>query len=164
MLPEEIDTRLLWVECPPSPHDYYDPLQTKAIVKLVDLYRKAGLVNDLQKDLGIVAPYRLMIHALRQEIKDISIDTVERYQGSERDSIILCFPIRNTMGLRSLQSLSSDGRVDRKLNVALSRARNRLIVIANSSLCKASVHFTKLYDNIRQNGRILSIHDFLDKE
>ncbi|MDD2506834.1 MAG: AAA domain-containing protein [Candidatus Cloacimonetes bacterium] len=164
LLPEEIDTRLLWLECPPSPHDYYDPLQTKAIVKLVDLYRKAGLVNDLQKDLGIVAPYRLMIHALRQEIKDISIDTVERYQGSERDSIILCFPIRNTMGLRSLQSLSSDGRVDRKLNVALSRARNRLIVIANSSLCKASVHFTKLYDNIRQNGRILSIHDFLDKE
>lgn len=164
LLPAEIDTRLLWLECPPSPHDYYDPLQAQAIVKLVSLYREAGLVNDPQTDLGIVAPFRVMIHALREEIEDISIDTVERYQGSERDSIILCFPLSNSMGMRSLQSLSADGKVDRKLNVALSRAKDRLIVIANSTLCKASVHFAKLYENIRLNGRIMDIKEFIDKE
>jgi len=68
------------------------------------------------------------------------------------------------MGMRSLQSLSADGKVDRKLNVALSRAKDRLIVIANSTLCKASVHFAKLYENIRLNGRIMDIKEFIDKE
>lgn len=158
-LPSHIDTRLLWIECPPSAQDFFDPLMVDAVKLIVGYYRSAGLINEPHKDLGIVAPYRVMIHALKQEIAEISIDTVERYQGSERDTIILCFPLRHTLGLRNLQAISADGKVDRKLNVALSRARSRLIVLANSRICAASAHFAKLYETIRLNGRIIDINE-----
>jgi DNA replication ATP-dependent helicase Dna2 len=102
-----------------------------------------------------------MIHALSKEIDEVSIDTVERYQGSERDTIILSFPLQNTNGIRSLQALSADGKIDRKLNVALSRAKNRLIVIGNSSICAASAHLAHLYENIRLSGRIIDIHEII---
>ena len=160
-LPELIDARLLWIECPPSSQDYFDPMQIEATNWLVTQYRNAGLIRDPQKDLGIVAPFRVMIHALKHLIEDVSIDTVERYQGSERDAVVLCFPLRDAFGLRGIESLNSDGSVDRKLNVAVSRAKNRLIVMANSRLCKASNHYAKLYENIRLNGRIIDIHDII---
>lgn len=161
-LPENLDTRLLWLECPPSTHDFYDPMQEQAIIAIVEQFRQSGLIKDVQKDMGIVAPYRVMIHSLKKSIDDISIDTVERYQGSERDTIILCFPLKDINGLRHLQSLNADESVDRKLNVALSRARNRLIVIGNSKICSSSAHFAKLYDNIRLNGRILNIQEIIN--
>jgi DNA replication ATP-dependent helicase Dna2 len=158
---EQIDARLLWLECPPASQPYFDPLHIKAIVKLVEEFKRAGLVQNPQKDLGIIAPYRVMIHALSKEIDEVSIDTVERYQGSERDTIILSFPLQNTNGIRSLQALSADGKIDRKLNVALSRAKNRLIVIGNSSICAASAHLAHLYENIRLSGRIIDIHEII---
>ncbi len=158
-LPEYLGKRLLWIDCPPSEQDYYDPRQVDTVVRIVNDLKQADAINDPDTDIGIVAPYRIMIHALRKEIADISIDTVERYQGSERDIIILCFPLRNANGLGSLQSLSSDGRVDRKLNVALSRAKNYLIILANSDICRQSPHFYKLYENILQNGRIIKLQE-----
>jgi DNA replication ATP-dependent helicase Dna2 len=161
-LPEQMDTRLLWIECPPSAQEFFDPLMVQTIVKIVGHYHHAGLVQDPQKNLGIVAPYRVMIHALKQEIDEISIDTVERYQGSERDAIILCFPLSHTLGLRNLQAISADGKVDRKLNVALSRARSRLIILGNRQICSASPHYAKLYENIRLNGRIIDVHEIIN--
>lgn len=158
-LPEYLSQRLLWIDCPPSPQDYYDLTQVKAVVRIIDDLRQAEAIHDPDTDIGIVAPYRVMIHALRQEIEDISIDTVERYQGSERDIIILCFPLRSASTLGSLQSLSSDGRVDRKLNVALSRAKSYLIILANSDICRQSPHFHKLYEDILQKGRIIKLQE-----
>jgi hypothetical protein len=92
-------------------------------------------------------------------IKLISIDTVERYQGSERETMILCLPFRKLASLKHMQSLSDDGKVDRKLNVALSRAKERLIVIGNSNLCRQTRHYQQLYENIRSRGQIINYQE-----
>ncbi|MCB5271153.1 MAG: AAA domain-containing protein [Candidatus Cloacimonetes bacterium] len=159
VLPEYLSKRLLWIDCPPAEQDYYDPKQVSAVVRIVNDLQQAGAIECPDTDIGIVAPYRVMIHALRGEIEGISIDTVERYQGSERDIIILCYPLHSVSSLGSLQSLSSDGRVDRKLNVALSRAKSYLIILANSDICRQSPHFYKLYENILQNGRVIKLQE-----
>ncbi|MDD3103320.1 MAG: AAA domain-containing protein [Candidatus Cloacimonetes bacterium] len=160
-LPEYLSKRLLWIDCPPSEQDYYDPMQVSAVVRIVNDLKSSGAILDPSADLGIVAPYRVMIHALRKQIEGISIDTVERYQGSERDIIILCFPLRNISGLGSLQSLSSDAKVDRKLNVALSRAKSCLIILANSDICRQSPHFYKLYENILKHGNVIKLQELI---
>jgi DNA replication ATP-dependent helicase Dna2 len=160
-LPEYLSNRLLWIDCPPAEQDYYDPRQVSAVLRIVNDLKDSHAINNPDTDIGIVAPYRVMIHALRKEIEGISIDTVERYQGSERDLIILCFPLRSVTSLSSLQSLSSDGRVDRKLNVALSRAKSYLIILANSDICRQSPHFQKLYENILQQGKIIKLQELI---
>ncbi|NJL13022.1 MAG: hypothetical protein HC913_08520 [Microscillaceae bacterium] len=61
----------------------------------------------------------------------VSIDTVERYQGSERDIIIISMAVNHPAQMKLLQAFNADESVDKKLNVALSRAREQLILLGN---------------------------------
>ena len=60
----------------------------------------------------------------------ISIDTVERYQGSERECYYLFFLCESPLSIKVLPNLTEeDGvQIDRKLNVALTRARKQLFI------------------------------------
>ena len=73
----------------------------------------------------------------------ISIDTVERYQGSARDIIILSTCMNYRFQLNSLQSLSQEG-IDRKLNVAFTRAREQFILVGNQTLLEHSQSYAEL--------------------
>jgi DNA replication ATP-dependent helicase Dna2 len=86
---------------------------------------------------GIITPFRAQIAAIRQAIlkaniplAGIQIDTVERFQGGARDIILVSLCVNNTRQLAQLVSKSTDG-VDRKLNVALTRARQHLVLVGN---------------------------------
>lgn len=154
--PDWLHQRLLWIECPISDYSFHDPRQVQLIKSLIAEYEAAGLTKDKALALGIVAPYRAMIHALKQEIAEYTIDTVERFQGSERDIIILCLPFKNESSLKHIQALSDDGKVDRKLNVAVSRAKERLVIIGNSILMRRARHYAALYEYIRQHAKIIN--------
>ncbi|HNQ44717.1 MAG TPA: AAA domain-containing protein, partial [Candidatus Cloacimonadota bacterium] len=64
-LPHLPDKRIVWIDCPVAQHEYYDPVQISLISKFVQSWDKANLIQDFSKDIGIVAPYRAMIYALR---------------------------------------------------------------------------------------------------
>ncbi len=92
------------------------------------------------RSIGVITPYRAQIAQIKEVLKDccvdpnlITIDTVERYQGGARDIILISLCTNSLSQLHSLVSLSDDG-VDRKLNVALTRAREHLIVLGNEDL------------------------------
>lgn len=160
-LHEILSQRIVWVECPPAPTAFYDTAQATAIARLISMYDMAGLLENHQTALGVVAPYRAMIKAIRSELThkydDITIDTVERFQGSERDIILISLPLRSAADLRTISVPSADGKIDRKLNVAISRAKERLILFGNSQLCRSNRHYAFLIDNIRQNGIVVPI-------
>ncbi len=162
-IPAWLNQRLIFIDCPPSRDFHNDPDQVALIRKLITAMQKNGLVNNPALEIGIVAPFRAMIHSLWQDLwqseprlEGLSIDTVERFQGSEREIILLCLPLRTEADMRQIESLSAGGEVDRKLNVALSRARERLIILANARLCRASYHYGKLIDKISQNGIVVN--------
>lgn len=90
--------------------------------------------------LGIITPWRAQIAQIRASLSEagidpdtITIDTVERYQGGAREVIIVSTCVHSESQLASLVSLGDDG-VDRKLNVALTRAREHLIVLGNAGV------------------------------
>ena len=105
------------------------------------LYRQIGSDSfDADRSIGVIVTYRHQITQIRREIvklglpqlSDISIDTVERYQGSQRDVIIYAFGVQDNAGLDFLTSncFIDDGHtIDRKLNVAMTRARKQLLMI-----------------------------------
>ena len=101
---------------------------------------------DANHTLGVITPYRSQIALIRKELYDkgipalreISVDTVERYQGSEREVIIYSFCVNYHYQLRFLPNLTEENgiQIDRKLNVALTRARRRTIIIGVPELLK----------------------------
>lgn len=110
--------------------------------------------------IGIIVPYRNQISTIRNsiakygydELKDITIDTVERYQGSQRDYIIYGFTIRKMYQLNFLTSnvFEEEGAIiDRKLNVAMTRARKHLIMFGNPQLLSENITFYKLIEFVR---------------
>ena len=134
------------------------------IVKSVwDLYLKSGKSFSAASTLGIIVPYRNQISAIRKEISkynipelsDITIDTVERYQGSERDVIIYGFTVQKIYQLDFLAGnvFVEDGvLIDRKLNVALTRAREQMIIVGEKKLLSHNSVFAELIEYSEKLG------------
>ena len=110
------------------------------------IWKESPETFDAHRTLGIITPYRSQIALIRKmlqekgipELLDVSVDTVERYQGSERDVIIYSFCVNHRYQLKFLPNLTEENgvQIDRKLNVALTRARKRLVVTGVSELLK----------------------------
>ncbi|MCI7356397.1 MAG: Upf1 family helicase, partial [Parabacteroides sp.] len=95
-----------------------------------------------------------------KELHDITIDTVERYQGSEREVIIYGFTIQKRYQLDFLTGnvFEEDGdRIDRKLNVALTRAREQLFLVGNPYLLNLDPLFRHLISYVKQAGIYLDV-------
>ena len=133
------------------------------------LYRQMSKNFDPQKSVGVIVPYRNQIAMIRKEIErleipaleDISIDTVERYQGSQRDVILYSFTIQSRYQLDFLtaNTFYEEGQpIDRKLNVAITRARKQLILTGNESTLRQNQLFAELIDYIKEKDGYVRFH------
>jgi DNA replication ATP-dependent helicase Dna2 len=121
--------------------------EARLIGDLVHAFEKIYAKNNREMhplSIGVITPYRAQIAQIQAELQSrnfdvskITIDTVERYQGGARDVILLSLCTNEASQLSSLVSLSEEG-VDRKLNVALTRARRQLVVVGNAEILKES--------------------------
>ena len=107
--------------------------------------------------VGIIVPYRNQIATIRNTIDrlgipalhGITIDTVERYQGSQRHYIIYGFTVKYFYQLRFLTDatfVEGETVIDRKLNVAMTRAQEYLMLVGNARLLKTNDVFARLID------------------
>ena len=113
------------------------------LLHLEDYFRKIGKERILEEkiDVGIISPYRAQVQYLRQRVKQsaffkpyrslISVNTVDGFQGQERDVIFISLVRANDEGqIGFLQDL-------RRMNVAITRARMKLIILGDAqTLCK----------------------------
>ena len=124
------------------------------------------------KSIGIITPYAAQTRLIRAMIQDhrkkattnIACSTVHQFQGSERDLIVFdaveSYPASKAGWLMSKDMDS----VNRLINVALTRARGKLIVVANSKFWEMrfgeTQHiFWKLIKHLTSNGKEISIKD-----
>ena len=77
-----------------------------------------------------------------------ALDTVERYQGGARDIILISLCTNTIYQLEALSAHSDEG-IDRKLNVALTRAREHVIILGNPILLQENDVYRALMDNVQ---------------
>jgi superfamily I DNA and/or RNA helicase len=118
--------------------------------------------------VGVIVPYRNQIAEVRKAIEksnihvlqNITIDTVERYQGSQRDYIIYGFTIQKHYQLNFLANNTfeeDDCIIDRKLNVAMTRAKEHLVMFGNPELLANNIIFFRLMEFIRSKHGYFSV-------
>ncbi len=121
---------------------------------------------DANRTVGVIVPYRNQIAMIRRELAklgiaeldNITIDTVERYQGSQRDVIIYSFTIAHRYQLDFLTAncFEENGKIiDRKLNVALTRARKQMIITGHIPTLCFNRTFKALIEHVRENGLVV---------
>ncbi len=164
--------RVAFVACSPSPDpaepDKVNTAEARVIAATAVQWRKmAGDSFDADASIGVIVPYRNQISTVRSAIGSmcrsegiegldgITIDTVERYQGSQRDLIIYGFTAKRYYQLDFLTANEyfdeADGSViDRKLNVAMTRARKCLVMVGCDSLLAHDITFYKLMEYCRR--------------
>uniref|UniRef100_A0A915IKT6 Helicase ATP-binding domain-containing protein n=1 Tax=Romanomermis culicivorax TaxID=13658 RepID=A0A915IKT6_ROMCU len=121
-------------------------------VALVRAYVKT-LINlgVKQEDIAVIAPYNLQVHHLRQrilvEFPDISINSIDAFQGQEKEAVILSLVRSNKHG--SLGFLTDY----RRINVAVTRARRQLIIVGNADcIARNDQTMKSLVDHCRKFG------------
>lgn len=111
-------------------------------------------ILDEQIDVGVISPYRAQVQYLRQQLRReeffkpfrrlISVNTVDGFQGQERDIIVISLVRSNDEGqIGFLRDL-------RRMNVAITRARMKLIILGDASTMTRHPFYKKLYDYIQQ--------------
>ena len=133
------------------------------IALFVQAYYKVRTANGLpcnpSREMGVIVPFRSQIAMVTKEIaklnipdsKDIVIDTVERFQGSQREIILFGTTINNPSQIDILSAPVPDAQgkpIDRKLNVAITRARRQMFIFGNRQVLAQSPLYKALIEEI----------------
>jgi len=158
--------RLHFYSVKPSENDFSEKANRNEASKVVEICLE--LYRECQDDknsfdpqsIGIITPYRNQIALIRKQLQEtgidlfskITVDTVERFQGSQRDTIIYSFCIKTENQLKALPNWMEEHgkRIDRKLNVALTRARKQLFLIGNENLLSQNEIYKKLIAHVKR--------------
>jgi DNA replication ATP-dependent helicase Dna2 len=157
----------------------HDELSEKTVVEDKQSHAEAQMVRDIvanllargieMQDIGIIAPYRAQVANIRRHLfsadpvsdwrglpsdAPISVDTVDRFQGGERLIIIMSFATRRELPVESQRYtfLTNPNR----LNVALTRAQRKLILVGCVSALEHLPVFSRLITYCRSMNTLIS--------
>ncbi len=159
-------TRVIYINVEPQPtaSDKVNPREAVVVAQVLKrVYEQYADQFDADRTVGVIVPYRNQIAMVRQEVEKlgiepllaISIDTVERYQGSQREVIVYSFTVQHRYQLDFLTAncFSEDGVIiDRKLNVAITRARRELVLTGHYATLRHHPIFAQLIEDIKQKN------------
>ncbi len=136
---------------------------TSLVQKLTDL---PETTPDNFPSIGVIAPYKQQIQRIAELVKDnahlipyqnfISVNTVDSFQGQERDIIFI-----------SLTRSNSDGIIGfladiRRMNVAMTRARKKLVVIGDSSTLGTNSFYADFVTYAEKHNAYFSAWEFME--
>ena len=167
----DYDTPIEWMETAPVCNDDIDATIGEGrdgdsiinkdeakitLIRLEEYFTKIGKQKILEEqiDVGVISPYRAQVQYMRRLIKKkeffkpyrhlISINTVDGFQGQERDVILISLVRSNTDGqIGFLNDL-------RRMNVAITRARMKLIIIGDKETLCRHPFYKKLWEYINK--------------
>jgi DNA replication ATP-dependent helicase Dna2 len=146
--------RMIFIDCP-AEKGKINKVESDICNKLINIIQsKYKLNNEL---IGVISPFRVQCFEIYKRLDEyqkmfINVDTVERYQGSQRDFIIMSCAAGNYNLLERIKSEDYTGQVDRKLNVAITRAKSHFIMLGNSNILSGSKHYRQLIEFIKSKN------------
>ncbi len=126
-------------------NSYDNPVEMEILLDIVDEALKSALKPE---DIAVIAPYKDQVDLLKKHtnIENLEINTVDGFQGREKEIVLISLVRSNeSNNIGFLRDL-------RRLNVALTRAKRKLIVIGDSSTIAKNETYQNLLDYIEERG------------
>ncbi|XP_031702307.1 DNA replication ATP-dependent helicase/nuclease DNA2 isoform X2 [Anarrhichthys ocellatus] len=125
------------------------------IHKLLSLLIKAGCKPS---DIGVIAPYRQQLKSISALLQSsaftgVEVNTVDKYQGRDKSLIIFSF-VRSTVEEVNLGELLKDWR---RLNVAITRAKHKLLMVGSATTLRRYAPVEKLLNHLQQEDMIIQL-------
>lgn len=132
-------------EVEPDGESRRNPQEATLVAKKVRVLLESGLSSS---DIAVIAPYAAQVRLLREmlPIAGLEIDSVDGFQGREKEAVVL-----------SLVRSNNEGEIGfladvRRLNVALTRARRKLVVIGDSATLAVLPFYRRLFEYFEERG------------
>jgi DNA replication ATP-dependent helicase Dna2 len=107
--------------------------------------------------IGIISPFRIVNNAIigslpHNVLDHCTVDTVERFQGGERDVVIYVVAVSTSQELDQIRSEIEYGgsTIDRKLNVALTRAKQQIVMIGDEHMLENSPVYARAIESLHR--------------
>lgn len=144
----------------PENQSYYNDGEYSIIKEFVARHSETLLGSEI----GIISPYVQQVRYLRSCVcddrdtfanLDVDIDTIDGFQGQEKDLIIISLVRSNERGIVGFLA------DQRRLNVAITRAKRCLVIIGDSATLGQHPAYSSLIDHYEQNGAYSSAWEYL---
>jgi superfamily I DNA and/or RNA helicase len=139
----------------PDGDSRFNPQEADLVVKNVQALLESGLSAS---QIAVISPYSAQVRMLRERIKqpEMEIDSVDGFQGREKEAVVV-----------SLVRSNRDGEIGfledvRRMNVALTRARRKLIVIGDSATITVHPFYQRMVTYFESVGAYHSVWEYRD--
>jgi len=130
----------------------YNPKEAELVKYIVEKIKELGISPE---DIGVITPYKDHEDYLKKIIPDVEVKTVDGFQGREKEIIIISLVRSNPdENIGFLDDL-------RRLNVALTRAKRKLIIIGDSKTLSSNETYRKLIEYIKENGKYITVEQLM---
>jgi len=134
-LPDELADSVTFVDPDGRREGNTNPVEADRVAEVVDAFVAAGVDPD---DVGVIAPFRAQVAEIARRV-DVTVDTVDRFQGSSEEVIVV--------------SLVATGDLEgplfedhRRMNVALTRAKKALVLVGDADALASDPFYTRLLE------------------
>lgn len=132
----------------PGSTSFWNPLEAELVVEIVKDFLSLGVPKDW---IGVITPYDDQVAEISRKVPEVRVSTVDGFQGREKEVIILSLVRSNP---RREVGFLSDAR---RLNVAITRARAKLVAIGDGTTLAGDCLWQEFLDFVRKKGRYLTL-------
>ncbi|MEY7852003.1 AAA domain-containing protein [Natrarchaeobius sp. A-rgal3] len=136
-LPTDLSDAVAFVDVEGDDDRYTDGEEAARIAEIVRAYEDAGLERS---EIGIIAPFRAQVSTISNHVPaDVAVDTVDRFQGSSQEVIVVSFTATETL----------DGPIFedyRRINVALTRPKRALVLVGDAQALESDPVYARMLE------------------
>ena len=138
-LPSELRDAVSFVDPGGRQEGNANPVEADRVADVVQAFLDAGVPSD---DIGVIAPFRAQVAEIGRRV-DVTVDTVDRFQGSAKEVIVVSFVATDTL----------DGPIFedyRRVNVALTRAKKALVLVGDAGALGSEPFYARMLEWARR--------------
>ncbi|PSQ15090.1 AAA family ATPase [Halobacteriales archaeon QS_8_69_26] len=134
-LPAYLDDRVVFLDVEGDDDPHTDAREADRVADVVDDLLAAGVDPD---DVGVIAPFRAQVAETSRRV-DVTVDTVDRFQGSSQEVIVVSFVATDDLGGPIFEDY-------RRVNVALTRAKRSLVLVGDRNALRTDPVYRRMVE------------------